>query len=65
MSKSAVLEVYLKPLIDKYKGRITCLQKQQKTFENTGRSGACISNNAEIQAYNAVISDLNKLISEV
>lgn len=48
-------------LIDKYKKRIESLQKKQKYFENTGRAGACISLQGEIQAYNAVIKDLTTL----
>ena len=49
-------------LIDKYRSRIAVLQHKQKTYESKGQGGVCISLQGEIQAYNAVISDLNKLL---
>ena len=49
-------------LINKYKSKIVVLQQKQKTYESKGQGGACISLQGEIQAYNAVIADLNKLI---
>jgi hypothetical protein len=49
-------------LIDKYRSRIAVLQQKQKTYQSKGQGGACISLQGEIQAYNAVISDLNKLL---
>jgi len=52
----------MKELINKYKERIVKLQQQQKIYEKTGRAGACITNQGEIQAYNAVIKDLTKLL---
>ena len=49
-------------LIDKYKKRISSLQNRQKNFEIRGMAGVCISLQGEIFTYNAVISDLKKLI---
>jgi len=49
-------------LIKKYKVKITSLQNQIKFHEKHGRAGACISLNGEIQAYNAVLTDLKKLL---
>ena len=48
-------------LINTYKDKIAALQKSQKYYNSTGRCGACISIQGEIQAYNAVIKDLQKL----
>ena len=47
--------------IKKYKTRIAKLQRQRENYEKTGRAGACISITGEIQAYNAVISDLERI----
>lgn len=52
----------MEKLILKYKAKIIKLQKKQKYFESTGRGGACINIQGEIQAYNAVIKDLENEI---
>jgi hypothetical protein len=51
----------IKELIEKYKSRIAVLQQKQKRYEALNLGGACVSLQGEIQAYNAVIKDLNKL----
>jgi len=53
----------IRELIDKYKNRISGLQKSILKYEALGRGGMCISLNGAIQAYNAVIKDLQKIIS--
>ena len=45
-------------LIEKYKSKITELQKKRDFHERQGRAGACLSITGEINAYNAVLSDL-------
>jgi hypothetical protein len=52
-------------LISKYKVKINSLQERIKFHEKHGRSFACISLNGEIQAYNAVISDLININSNM
>ena len=47
--------------VQKYKEKIKSLQKTRDFHESEGRSGACISITGEIQAYNAVIKDLERL----
>lgn len=44
--------------IEKYKKRIAELSRQIKLYESTGRGGACINITGKIEAYNAVIKDL-------
>lgn len=51
----------IKQLIEKYKSKIAQFQQQSHNYERNGKGGACIAINGEIRAYNAVISDLNKL----
>lgn len=51
----------METLIKKYKEKIKTLQKTRDYHESEGRSGACISITGEIQAYNAVIKDLERL----
>jgi len=53
----------IKELIDKYKNRISGLQKSILKYEKIGKRGMCISLNGAIQAYNAVIKDLQKIDS--
>lgn len=52
----------LKDLIQKYANKITLLKERQKIFEKKSMGGACVAYQGEIQAYNAVLSDLRKLI---
>lgn len=52
----------MEKLIEKYKERIKELQKTRDFHELQGRAGACISITGEIQAYNAVLSDLKRLL---
>lgn len=55
----------MEELIEKYQVRIASLKSKQQYYEETGKAGACISLQGEIQAYNAVISDLNKVKTAV
>lgn len=57
------LKEELSGLIELYKRCITQKQKQMSIFERTSRSGACISLQGEIQAYNAIIKDLQNLLN--
>lgn len=62
-ARSAIMQILknkynIMSLIKKYKDRISKLQKKRKSFELKGMGGACISITGEIQAYNAVVSDL-------
>ena len=41
-----------------YKEKIKKLQSSQKFYEKSGRGGMCIKIQGQIEAYNAVISDL-------
>jgi len=52
----------MEALIEKYKEKIKQLQKTRDYHESQGRGGACISITGEIQAYNAVLSDLKRLV---
>lgn len=52
----------MKDLIEKYKGKIKELQKTRDYHESQGRGGACISITGEIQAYNAVLADLKRVL---
>lgn len=54
----------MKELIEKYKTRIAHLQKSREHSEQEGLSGACISITGRIEAYSAVIKDLENLIKE-
>ena len=54
----------MKELIEKYKKKIAQLQRSRDVHESTGRSFACISITGEIQAYNAVIKDLQVLTNK-
>jgi hypothetical protein len=56
-------EMTREELVAKYKAKITELQKRRDTFDGTGRGGACISVTGEIQAYNAIIADLQNSLS--
>ena len=51
----------MEELIKKYKEKIASLVLLRNREEKAGRSGYCISITGEIQAYNAVISDLQRL----
>ena len=51
-------------LITKYKNKIADLQRKQKVYEASGRAGACISLQGEIQAYNSIIKDLERIKSK-
>lgn len=50
----------MKKLIQKYKNKIAALQRKRNYYESLGKGGACIAVTGEIQAYNAVILDLQK-----
>jgi hypothetical protein len=54
----------IKVLIKKYQEKIAYNQRLIVKYDTTGRGGACISLTGEIQAYNAVISDLKKVINK-
>lgn len=56
------MKAEIKVLISTYKKRIAYKQKKMQMYESSGRGGACIALQGEIQAYNAVISDLEKLL---
>ncbi len=56
------MKTEIEKLITKYKTKISKLQELQKHYESISRGGMCISNQGEINAYNAVISDLKRLI---
>jgi flagellar biosynthesis chaperone FliJ len=58
-----ILNYTLNSLIEKYKNKITELQKERIFYEKKSNGGMCISITSEIQAYNAVLSDLSTLIN--
>lgn len=51
-------------LIKKYKSKITQLQSKRNNFELKGMSGVCVAITGEIQAYNAVLSDLKRAMEK-
>lgn len=57
-----IMEQKIKDLILKYKKKIADIQRKQEYYESTGRGGMCVAIQGSIQAYNAVISDLERLL---
>jgi len=50
--------IMIEELKQKYKNKIAQLQKKREREELAGRSHSCVAITGEIQAYNAVIRDL-------
>jgi len=57
------MEDKINSLIEKYKNKIAELQRSSDYYEKTGRAGMCISIVGKIEGYNAVISDLKRLLN--
>ena len=62
MELNTLFNEKMKGMAEKYKDRVSKLRKKQDLYEAKGQAGACIATQGEIQAYNAVIKEMENLI---